>query len=63
MQMFFCEMQQLALDAARQAVVLLQNSNNTLPLSASNINSIAVIGPNANNAQLMLGNYNVCLNT
>ena len=52
-------LQQLALEAARQAVVLLQNNNNVLPLSASKFANVAVIGPNANGTELMLGNYYV----
>ncbi|WP_299435097.1 glycoside hydrolase family 3 C-terminal domain-containing protein [uncultured Maribacter sp.] len=41
---------------ARESMVLLKNDNNTLPLS-KNIKSIAVIGPNANSDQALLGNY------
>ncbi|WP_165876211.1 glycoside hydrolase family 3 protein [Mariniflexile fucanivorans] len=41
---------------ARESMVLLKNENNTLPLSKS-IKSIAVIGPNANAEQVLLGNY------
>tara|TARA_R110002096_G_scaffold436083_1_gene667045 strand:+ start:424 stop:3105 length:2682 start_codon:yes stop_codon:yes gene_type:complete len=41
---------------ARESMVLLKNENNTLPLS-KNIKSIAVIGPNANSKQALLGNY------
>ncbi len=46
-----------ALKMARQSIVLLKNSNNTLPLS-KNIKKIAVLGPNADNAIAVLGNYN-----
>ncbi len=42
--------------AARESMVLLKNDNNVLPLSKS-IKSIAVIGPNANSEQVLLGNY------
>ena len=45
----------LALEAARQAIILLKNDNATLPLDASKLSRIAVIGPHA--AELMLGNY------
>src|SRR5512138_2218472 len=38
-------------------VVLLRNENNLLPLS-KDIRKIAVLGPNANNAETQLGNYN-----
>ena len=48
---------QLALDMARQTIVLLQNKGNILPLQ-KNKEKIAVIGPNAHNAPMMWGNYN-----
>ena len=47
----------LSLDMARQTIVLLQNNNNVLPLK-KNSEKIAVIGPNADNAPMMWGNYN-----
>lgn len=46
-----------ALKMARQSIVLLRNENNLLPLSKS-IKKIAVLGPNADNANTQLGNYN-----
>jgi beta-glucosidase len=46
-----------ALQMARESIVLLKNSNNILPLKRS-IKNIAVIGPNANDAEILLGNYN-----
>src|SRR6185437_11586866 len=46
-----------ALKMAREAIVLLRNANNTLPLN-KNIKHIAVLGPNADNANTQLGNYN-----
>ncbi|KAL6531673.1 Endo-1,4-beta-xylanase 2 [Orobanche minor] len=49
--------QELAREAARQGIVLLKNSENSLPLSPINIKSLAVIGPNANATHTMLGNY------
>lgn len=49
--------QQLALQAARKSIVLLKNQNNFLPLK-KNIKTIAVIGPNANDEEVLLGNYN-----
>lgn len=49
--------QQLALDMAHEAITLLQNKNNILPLSKS-LPKIAVIGPNANDSQMLWGNYN-----
>ena len=48
---------QIALDMARQTIVLLQNKGNILPLR-KNAEKIAVIGPNANNEPMMWGNYN-----
>ena len=47
----------LSLAMARQAIVLLQNKDNILPLR-KNAEKIAVIGPNADNAPMMWGNYN-----
>jgi beta-glucosidase len=44
--------QQLATEAAREAIVLLKNDNSTLPLDSNNVQKIAVIGPNANAVQL-----------
>jgi len=51
------ESAQLSLNMARQSIVLLQNNNNILPLK-KNAEKIAVIGPNADNAPMMWGNYN-----
>ncbi|MBQ0022236.1 MAG: glycoside hydrolase family 3 C-terminal domain-containing protein [Prevotellaceae bacterium] len=45
-----------ALLLAREAQVLLKNKNNVLPLSKS-LKRIAVVGPNADNAEMMRGNY------
>ena len=47
----------LSLDMARRCIVLLQNKGNILPLQR-NAERIAVIGPNADNAPMMWGNYN-----
>jgi beta-glucosidase len=47
----------LALEAARKSIVLLQNRSKTLPLP-KNLKSIAVIGPNADDVEVLLGNYN-----
>jgi beta-glucosidase len=49
--------QKLALEMARQSMTLLQNKNHILPLSKS-IKKVAVIGPNADNEEMMWGNYN-----
>jgi beta-glucosidase len=51
------EHRQLALDAARKSMVLLKNDNNTLPLK-KDIGTLAVIGPNADQWLMLLGNYN-----
>ncbi|KAG6571697.1 Beta-xylosidase/alpha-L-arabinofuranosidase 2, partial [Cucurbita argyrosperma subsp. sororia] len=51
------EHQELAREAARQGIVLLKNTPKSLPLSASAIKSLAVIGPNANVTKTMIGNY------
>jgi beta-glucosidase len=48
------EHQDLALQAAREGIVLLKNENNLLPLS-KDIKSIAVIGPNADNGKSHIG--------
>lgn len=48
---------QLALDMARQSLVLLQNKGGVLPLKAGG-EPIAVIGPNADDEPMMWGNYN-----
>lgn len=49
------EHQQLALQAAREAITLLKNQNNLLPLDLSKTKRLAVIGPNA--ADVHLGGY------
>ncbi|KAG9451580.1 hypothetical protein H6P81_011545 [Aristolochia fimbriata] len=51
------EHQKLALEAARYGIVLLKNSAGLLPLSKTSPGSVAVIGPNADNATTLLGNY------
>lgn len=48
---------QLALDMARQSLVLLLNKGGVLPLKAGG-EPIAVIGPNADDRPMMWGNYN-----
>lgn len=44
-----------ALEAAREAITLLKNDNSLLPLDLDKINSVAVIGPNADRS--LLGGY------
>ena len=51
------EHRQLALQAAREAIVLLKNEKHTLPLSPA-VRRIAVIGPSADDPVALLGNYN-----
>jgi beta-glucosidase len=50
------ESRALALQTAREGIVLLKNEKNLLPLN-KNIKSIAVIGPNANSKRNQLGDY------
>jgi len=47
----------LARQAARESIVLLKNDNKILPLK-EDIRTIAVIGPNADNWEALVGNYN-----
>jgi beta-glucosidase len=47
----------LSRQAARESIVLLKNEANILPLKKE-IKSIAVIGPNADNFEALIGNYN-----
>ena len=46
----------LATQAARESMVLLENKGNVLPLS-KDIKTIAVVGPNADDAAMLNGNY------
>ena len=48
---------QLALQAARESIVLLKNSGALLPLKKT-YSTIAVIGPDADNLDALVGNYN-----
>jgi beta-glucosidase len=52
------EHQAQALRMARESIVLLKNEAHTLPLDAHAIHKIAVIGPNAADSEVVLGNYN-----
>ncbi|GHT41133.1 glycosyl hydrolase [Bacteroidia bacterium] len=47
----------LALKMAQQSMVLLKNDG-LLPIQKENLKKVAVIGPNANNPEVQLGNYN-----
>lgn len=46
-----------SLELARESVVLLKNQDGTLPIDPSKINSIAVIGPNADDIYNQIGDY------
>jgi len=46
-----------ALEVSKKSLVLLKNQGNMLPLDRNNIKSIAVIGPNADSRDALLGNY------
>ncbi|MBQ6879198.1 MAG: glycoside hydrolase family 3 C-terminal domain-containing protein [Bacteroidales bacterium] len=50
------EHHQLAVQAARESMVLLENKGGILPLS-KNLRKIAVVGPNAHDTALLDGNY------
>ncbi|TVR75161.1 MAG: beta-glucosidase [Marinilabiliales bacterium] len=49
------ENRRIALEAARESITLLKNSDNLLPLDINKAGTIAVIGPNANRS--LLGGY------
>lgn len=48
---------ELAIEAAREGIVLLKNDNETLPLNSAKTTTLAVVGPHANATQAMIGNY------
>ncbi|KAJ8747628.1 hypothetical protein K2173_012896 [Erythroxylum novogranatense] len=48
---------ELALQAARQGIVLLHNPRRVLPLSRAQHHTVAVIGPNSDVTVTMIGNY------
>jgi len=48
---------ELALESARKSIVLLKNEKNLLPFK-KDIGTVAVIGPNADQWLMLLGNYN-----
>jgi beta-glucosidase len=51
------EHKDLSLKMARQSLVLLKN-NGVLPLKKEAVGKIALVGPNINNPEVQLGNYN-----
>jgi beta-glucosidase len=48
----------LALEMARESIVLLKNEGGLLPLDRNKLKTLAVIGPNAESLDVLLGNYN-----
>jgi beta-glucosidase len=48
---------ELALETARKSIVLLKNEGKLLPLR-KDLKTIGIIGPNANDIELLYGNYN-----
>lgn len=50
------EHREMAVEAARRSMALLKNDG-LLPLHAEKLNTIAVIGPNADNRTALIGNY------
>jgi len=51
------EHRELAAETARKSIVLLKNENHLLPLKKT-IKTLAVIGPNADDFDVLVGNYN-----
>lgn len=50
--------QELAKRMAQESIVLLKNKKGVLPLSKDKLKKIVVMGPNADNKEALLGNYN-----
>lgn len=51
------DMRRLNRKAAERSIVLLKNQDQILPLKKENLRTIGVIGPNANNRNALIGNY------
>ncbi|XP_048239995.1 probable beta-D-xylosidase 5 [Haliotis rufescens] len=49
--------QMLAIEAAMETFVLLKNEGDMLPLKKDTFDRIAIVGPMANNSELLFGNY------
>lgn len=49
--------QQLAVDAARESIVLLKNAGGVLPLDPGAVKKLLVVGPNADSTASLLGTY------
>ncbi|PYG84836.1 beta-glucosidase [Ruminiclostridium sufflavum DSM 19573] len=51
------EHNEFALKVSKESLVLLKNDNNILPIDKNSLKSIAVIGPNADSRNALIGNY------
>lgn len=51
------EHQDFAVDVCRKTLVLLKNEGNILPLNKKVLKTLAVIGPNADSREALIGNY------
>lgn len=51
------EHNEFALEMAKKSIVMLKNVDKTLPIDKNSLNSIAVIGPNADSRAGLIGNY------
>ena len=51
------EAEELTTRAARESMTLLKNDGDLLPLAGDDLDSVAVVGPKADDAQEMLGDY------
>ena len=51
------ENRELARETARQSIVMLKNKDDILPLNKEELDSVAVIGPNADSQPVLIGNY------
>lgn len=51
------EYKELNLNTAKKTICLLKNENQTLPLDLSKIQTIGIVGPNADNRKALVGNY------
>ncbi|KAK6187931.1 hypothetical protein SNE40_005850 [Patella caerulea] len=56
------EHRQLAIQTAMKTLVLLKNDNNFLPIGTSIYNTVAIVGPAANNTGVQTGNYSPKVN-
>ncbi|TDO93903.1 beta-glucosidase [Halanaerobium saccharolyticum] len=51
------ENRELARETARQSIIMLKNQDDILPLNKEELDSVAVIGPNADSQPVLIGNY------